>query len=129
MKYLGIEIGALIGDQFCDGQPVYRRMSDKEVELVYPYIARWHDGHVTVPTGFRCDLSSIPRVLHAILPKTGLHDGPSVIHDWCYDVRWRSRAESDELFLNCLIAANVSWTRRNILYLGVRAGGQIAWNT
>lgn len=113
---------------FIPGQPVVQRVSSKEFIVVEPYIAKWDGGYIEVEPGFRHDLASIPRIFHVIIPKTGLHDGPSVIHDWCYVNLHKSRVWSDRLFLCCMKAAGSWWLRRNVMWLAVRVGGWVPWN-
>lgn len=116
-----------------DGQPIVQRISDDEVKLRTHYRARWLDDAgdedtVEVEKGFTCDLSSIPRVFQRVVPKVGLHDGPSIVHDWCYVHLWRTRAATDRLFLESMRVVGVHWLRRHIIYLAVRAGGWVLWN-
>ena len=113
---------------FVEGQPVIQRVSADELIVVDPYIAEWDGGRVEVEAGFKHDLASIPRIFHAIIPKTGLHDGPSVIHDWCYVNLHVSRAWSDRLFLRAMESAGTWWLRRHVMWLAVRAGGWVLWN-
>ena len=44
---------------------------------------------VTVPAGFVTDLASVPRLLWAIVPRDGLHNGAAVVHDFLYQHRGR----------------------------------------
>jgi hypothetical protein len=118
---------------------IYERIADKYVRLHASYGVVWEGGSIRVPAGFECDLSSIPRALHWLIPKTGMQDGPSVIHDYLYELeehrrrvnfpQMRTREWCDDLLLACMVAAGVNWARRNLMYLGVRAGGGIAWAT
>lgn len=113
-------------------QPIVQRKDSVEFTLRAPYAAVWDGGRVDVPDGFVCDLSSIPRVLHVLIPKTGLHDGPSVIHDWLYEnrkVHGESKPFCDDLFLYAMAEAGVFWLRRNVMYAGVVGAGHIAWYT
>ena len=122
-----IRLGIPAGDTLTPGQPIIQRVTNTELRLIEPYAAVWDGGRLDVIKGFVCDLSSIPRVLHSLIPKTGLHDGPSVLHDWAYQHRLNSRKWADEMFLSAMVAAGVGWVRRNTMYLGVRAGGWAAW--
>lgn len=127
-EYEGIRIGFVFSYLVVEGQPIIRRMTDKLIVLEHPYVAMWNDGMIMVPEGFLSDLSSIPRVLQNVLPKTGLHDGPSIIHDWCYVYKWRhNRKACDYMFLRAMEVAGVHWFRRFILWAGVRIGGWVPW--
>lgn len=88
-----------------------------------------HPQVITVPAGFCNDLSSVPQIFQNIVPVVGPQNHPSVIHDWCYEHRWRTREESDDLFLAGLISCKVSFFRRNLMYTAVRIGGEHAWRT
>jgi hypothetical protein len=103
-------------------------LGDGEWKLLKPYSAIWYSGRVVVPTGFATDLSSIPRIARSIIPQIGNQNGPSVVHDWCYHNRWRTRRLSDTLFLEGMAVARVNWARRNMMYAAVRFGGWVTWN-
>ncbi len=116
------------------GQPVVRRLTSKTLKTMEDYLASWtmYDEHgdeeyeeeVLVEKGFECDQASIPRLLTWLVPKGGLHDGPSVIHDWCYRNQWGgSRKRCDDLFLAGMKAAGTWWLRRYAMYFAVRAFG------
>lgn len=114
--------------EFVPGQPIIQRISSEEMIVVEPYVAEWDGGRVEVEAGFRHDLASVPRIFHVLVPKTGLHDGPSVVHDWCYVNLWMSRKWSDHLFLRSMEHAGTGWLRRNVMWLAVRAAGWVLWN-
>ena len=110
------------------GQLDLRYFGGGEWILLTPYSAVWDDGKVDVPQGFQTDLSSIPRIARSIIPQIGDHNGPSVIHDWCYRNHWENRSTSDSLFLEGMKVKGVNWLRRNIIYAAVRTGGWVTWN-
>lgn len=83
---------------------------------------------ITVPEGFEHDFASVPRIFRSLIPVIGDQNGPAIVHDWCYANLWRTRAESDALFLTGLKAKGVNWFRRNAMYLAVRSGGWVLWN-
>lgn len=106
-----------------------QKWEENEWMNLFEYRCIWDRGHVTAPAGFIHDLSSIPRIAQSIIPKSGAHDGPSIIHDWCYVTGWRgSRKACDDLFLAGMVAKKVPWLRRNIIYAAVRTGGWVVWN-
>lgn len=82
---------------------------------------------LTVPRGFDTDLATIPRVLWVVLPKVGRWDRAAVIHDWLYTTGEYTRAQSDAVLYEAMNLDRVPWSRRWIIYLGVRIGGQTAW--
>lgn len=91
---------------------------------------------IDVRAGFLTDFGSIPQVLWSIpgLCGSGSNADPAyVLHDWLYcrhrdgtDTR-RTRSEADALLLEALEVCGVPRFRRWTIYLGVRAGGWIAW--
>lgn len=99
---------------------------------------------VVVPEGFITDFASIPRLLWNILPPTGPYVPAALAHDllyrdaaiWSADApcptayRWKTidRAFADNVFLEIMQVLGIGWWVRHAMYLGVRAGGWIAWN-
>lgn len=90
------------------------------------YAFEKNDG-ITVPKGFVTDFASLPRVLWSLIPPTGQHAPAAVLHDYLYKTGRFTRAASDRFFLDAMKASGVSWTRRWMMYRGVRAGGGRAW--
>lgn len=113
---------------FITCQPIIQRINKREFVLIEPYYAIWDGGEIAVPKGFKHDLASIPRIFWTIVPKSGLHDGPAVIHDWCYVNLWRTRRLSDLLFLCLMKVVGSWWLRRNVMWCAVRSAGWYLWN-
>lgn len=90
-----------------------------------------NDSTITVPKGFVTDLASIPSVFRWLpgMSPTGSSRKAAVLHDYLYAIQDRSRAQADDLFLTALEACDVSWLVRRAMYVGVRAGGWVAWNS
>lgn len=96
---------------------------------------------ILVPPGFEHDFASIPRCVHSIIPKNGVHDKAAIIHDWLYATEFFSwiwafdqttdivenRAQCDWIFLEAMQVLKVSWLRRNVMYKAVRWGGESVW--
>ena len=84
---------------------------------------------ITVPDGFRHDLSSIPRLFRSIIPQIGNQNRASVLHDYLYvmEPEWCTRRIADAIFLEGMKADGVNWLRRNIMWAAVRAGGWYLW--
>ena len=89
-------------------------------------------GRIVVPKGFRTDLDSVPRLPLAYwLTKNASVTG-AVVHDYLYasgrigDFRI-TREQADEVFLEIMDEEGVSWWRRRLIWLGVRAGGWRPW--
>jgi len=83
--------------------------------------------YIYVPTGFRTDLASVPRIFWAILPPDGTYSQSSVLHDFLYNRKIRTRKESDRIFLESMEVLGVAWWKRRIIYRAVRLFGGISW--
>lgn len=79
-----------------------------------------------VPAGFVTDFASSPRWAWPIVPPTGRHAWPCVLHDWWYrgGKPWMTREEADALFLEALTDAGVTRWKRELMFLAVRVGGR-----
>jgi len=108
-----------------------RWLHDDEWELLKDFRCIFSDNGnkttILVPAGFNNDLASVPRIFQNIVPVVGPQNLPSLIHDWCYENRWRTRKDSDDLFMAGLEALKVSWVRRCLMYSAVRIGGKGEW--
>lgn len=84
---------------------------------------------ITVPVGFRTDFASIPNIAVAIFGRpSGEVAPPSVLHDFLYSTKYEgsiNRQEADNIFLQALNEAGVSWFKRMSLYLAVRVRGAL----
>lgn len=88
-------------------------------------------GHelIVVPSGFVCDLASIPQIAHSVMPKHGRHTWAAVVHDWLYHCRFPDRKTADRIFLEAMTVMRVEAWRKWVMYLAVRLAGQRAWAT
>jgi hypothetical protein len=107
------------------------------LEADYPY----KDGPttITVPSGFRFDLSSVPRVFWSVIAPFELSIAAPLLHDFLYQTggkppdvsidppRTYTRAEVDRMFLTIMRAEGVAMFRATSAYLAVRAFGRPAW--
>lgn len=84
-------------------------------------------GIIVVPEGFMTDLASVPRIPAAYLLFGDRGQKAAVIHDWLYSTRAYERRVCDNIFLEALALSGYNWFTRNMMYLGVRAGGGWAW--
>jgi uncharacterized protein DUF1353 len=101
----------------------------------------YHDGPtaITVPAGFRFDLSSVPRALWSVIAPFELSIVAPLLHDFLYESGGRppdvsidpprtyTRAEADRMFLEIMEAEEVVWWRRWLAYSAVRIFGWRAW--
>ena len=109
--------------------------------LLIRYSTTW--GHtITVPVNFTTDLESIPRVLplaYAIL--YGTAHKASVVHDWLYTNGglWPTsqlaqsgahvtRKQADDVLYEAIVCTGEPRWKAWLIWLGVRAGGWVAWN-
>lgn len=83
---------------------------------------------VTVPSGFKTDLASIPRGLWNILPKSGRYDRAAVVHDFLYVTNGVTRKQADDVLNEAMTYLKVPTWQRRVIYLAVRAGGWKPWN-
>lgn len=81
--------------------------------------------HICVPTGFKTDFASVPRLpLAYLLAGDTTHKAP-VLHDWLYSIgqaEWQ-RKEADEVFLAAMKAEGISLPLRQAMYAMVRVFG------
>jgi hypothetical protein len=86
-----------------------------------------------VPSGFRTDFASVPRVPIAFLLCGDTASMPAALHDWLYTaVRGKrpvpDRETADMLLKEAALAEGVPAWRAWALYLGVRIGGASHWD-
>lgn len=90
-------------------------------------------GHkIVVPTGYRTDLASVPRVPGIYWRYGNTAVIPALIHDYLYEVNpesW-SRKTADKVFFEAMAAENdpPSAASRWVMYMAVRLGGRSGWN-
>ena len=82
----------------------------------------------TIPAGFIMDFASLPRPAKAIYPVDDETRSPAALHDWLYCSQVVTREEADALFLEALDRAGIRWSKRQVYYRAVRAGGWMYWN-
>lgn len=84
-------------------------------------------GIITVPTGFKTDLASIPKAFQNIFDPAGPWMPAAIIHDFLYskfsDQHFKlSRKQCDDIFLEAMYNLGIGW-ERNVIYAAVRIGG------
>ena len=85
------------------------------VYAVYP------DGIISVPTGFRTDLASVPRAPLIYLLTANTATAPAVLHDFLYVTRPLRREIVDAVFYEAMKATGVPAWRRWIMWASVRS--------
>jgi hypothetical protein len=109
------------------------------LERAYVYADETGPRTITVPAGFRFDLSSVPRLLWWLIAPFDLSIVAPLMHDFLYKHRGQppagailpphrySRADTDRLFRQIMEQENVSAWRRAAAYAAVRSFGRWAW--
>ena len=100
------------------------------------------DFTITAKSGFKTDLASIPRIFWALLASFELSIAAPVLHDLIYRSAGEvsppdgevvpvgkifTRQEADDIFLELMTRAKVSYWKRNVAYLAVRHFAEHAW--
>lgn len=101
--------------------------------LIYTTRDGWR---IKVPRGFVTDYASIPRPLWVVIPPRGKYNRGAVVHDWLYknapiDPRTGkpiTQQRADEILREACENCDDRLTQRWTIYLGLRAGGFVAWN-
>ena len=84
---------------------------------------------ITVPSGFKTDFASVPRVPLAYLVGGGIGDDAAVIHDYLYQTHQTiHRKTVDQVFYEALLVLGISQWRARTMYQSVRWFGQHAWD-
>jgi hypothetical protein len=83
---------------------------------------------VCVPRNFVTDFASVPRILWTLLPQWDGYGPAAVMHDYLYWAQIVPRKKADEYMLEAMRDQDVGWFKRSVVYLGVKAGGWIAWS-
>lgn len=86
------------------------------------------DETIVVPAGFRTDFNSVPRLAWAYFsPWDHLEAG--VVHDWLYKTPGnRNRTSCDAVHRRILHLKGVRWSKRQVVWASIRAGGWVPWN-
>ena len=86
-----------------------------------------NDDDFIVPSGFKTDLASIPKIVWPIMaPSHSSLIRPAIVHDWFYRKTCDfTRIQTDLIFYHMLINDGVSKFRASLMYYAVRWFG---WN-
>ena len=83
---------------------------------------------ISVPAGFVTDFASVPRIFWSIFPPWGGYGKATILHDYLYLEKKRTKKESDLIFLEAMEVLEVRKLKRKIMYLAVRIFGCRSWN-
>ncbi len=84
-------------------------------------------GRLVVPTGFVCDLNSIPRLWWAVSPVTDYPEAGTV-HDWLY-AQQAGKAQADRVYFELLRLLGMSAARAAARYSALRLFGGPAYRS
>ena len=85
---------------------------------------------IVVPKGFVTDFASIPQPLWSFgLSPYGRFSKAAIVHDYLYWKQDCTREQADNLLLIAMKESGVSSSQQSEIYLGVRAGGESAWES
>lgn len=102
----------------------------KDVTLLEPFTYTTLKGEViTVPAGTTSDGASTPRALWVVLPPFGTYWMAAFLHDYLYRNSTFPRSKCDAILKEAMERLGVNWFRRNIIWLGVRVGGWLPYNS
>lgn len=97
---------------------------------------------ITAKSGFKTDLASIPRIFWALIASFELSVTAPILHDLIYRSAGEveppdgevapagkifTREEADDIFLELMTRAKISYWKRNVAYLAVRHFAEHAW--
>lgn len=82
---------------------------------------------IIVPSGFRTDLASVPRLPIVFLLTGDTSREAACVHDWLYTSHQVSRAMADAVLREASAATSVPAWRRWLMWAGVRAFGGSHW--
>lgn len=111
-----------------------RYMPDTDNHMVLNGFRYWignvnSGSYVDVPTGFRSDGASVPKIFQNIISPWGKHGQAAVLHDFLCTYRTVivygkavsiSRKQADDIFLEAMKVLDVPALRYNTMYIAVR---------
>ena len=117
--------------QASNGLPVVLCLEDDGTTVVRTLRPLYYQtalGLVVVPENFHSDGASMPRLFWRLIghPFDMQYLREAILHDWLYRTQPCSRALADRIFCG-LLTRKISRWRRELIYLGLRLGGWIAW--
>jgi hypothetical protein len=79
---------------------------------------------ITVPQGFISDFASVPRIPFVYDSLGDIAQRPAVVHDYLYSLGILPRDMADKVLLEAMELTEIPWSKRKLIYLGVRIGGK-----
>lgn len=100
----------------------------RRARLLAPFVFRDGEEAYGVPEGFVTDFNSVPRFLWVWFAPWE-HPEAAIIHDWLYQCPGvLTRQQCDAVHRRILEVNGMRASKRQMIYLGIRAGGWVPWN-
>lgn len=84
---------------------------------------------IDIPAGSESDGASTPQFMWNLLPSSGDYWMAAFLHDYLYRYSDKPRGECDSLLKEAMYRLGVNKFKANIIYLGVRMGGWLAYRS
>ena len=109
---------------------VLKYIEGKKWELYKPITYVLCDGHViTIPKGFKTDLSSIPKILWGLFPPFGNFLLAALVHDYLYVTKYKNdRGFCDREMLYISNALNSNKLDNYLRFYAVVLFGWVVWD-
>lgn len=82
---------------------------------------------IFVPTGFKTDFASVPRIPFIYWLVGDTASEAAVVHDYLYTTKFYSRSKSDGVLLEASLCCKVKLWRAYLMWAGVRCFGWSHW--
>lgn len=82
---------------------------------------------LTIPTGFKTDFASVPRIFWRILQPTSAAEA-SIPHDFLYRKGIVTKAQADKIFLLGMVALKIPRWKRQTMFYAVKVFGGSSYN-
>jgi hypothetical protein len=111
---------------FEPGSLTVRTVDADQWALVDALVYRGRSQRFVVPTGFRTDFATVPRVIAWLVPRFGTYTLAAILHDWLCTEGIRSGVvtsrDADGIFRRVMRESGVPVLRRWLMWAGVRWG-------
>jgi hypothetical protein len=93
--------------------------------LVEPVIYEGKTQTFIVPTGFKTDLASVPRLFTWLIPRYGIYTKSAVLHDFLCRTKAVNRSDADGLFRRTMRESDVPFLHRWMMWAAVRLNSRL----
>lgn len=91
------------------------------------YVSELLGRTVVVPSQFKTDFASVPRLLGMYDLEGGKCNKAAVVHDWLYSTQAVDRKTADQVLREAIVASGYSRFTAGVFYAAVRVGGASHW--